>query len=207
MARRRGFRFRVFTAVFLAAGGTVLALTGIVCYIKPPTRVAVWIGWRFLGVEMGTWEALHTVFALLFVLAAVTHVVLNRKALWNYLRGRLEAGRAHRRETATAILFAVVFVLLTFLGTFPVQPIMTFRDRITEGWGKGDGTPPIARIERYSLDTFCRLLELDLERTIARLEAAGYRGVAPHTKVRDIAALNGVPPREIGRLLSVRVVE
>jgi hypothetical protein len=207
MARRKGFRFRAFTAIFLAAGGTVLAMTGIVCYIKPPTRVANWIGWRFLGLDMGTWESLHTVFALIFVAAAVVHVVYNRKALWNYLLGRLEAGRAHRREAATALLLAGVIGLLTVLGTFPVEPIMTLRDRVTEGWGKGDGTPPIARIERYSLDTFCRLLELDLDRSIVRLEAAGYRGVDPNAEVRAIAALNGVPPREIGRLLSVAVVE
>ena len=207
MTRPNKFRLRVFTAVLLAVGGTILALTGIICYIKPPTRVAVWIGWRFLGLDMATWEALHSVFALLFVLATMTHVILNRKALWNYLRGRLEIGRSHRRETASALFLAGVFLLLTIIGTFPVKPFMTFRDRITEGWGKGDGTPPIARIERYSLDTFCRLLELDMDRAIARLEAAGYRGVAPNTKVRDIAAFNNVPPREIGRLLSVSVVE
>ncbi|MFC1499444.1 DUF4405 domain-containing protein [Candidatus Zixiibacteriota bacterium] len=206
MVSGKRFQTRVFTALSLTATGLVLAITGIVCYLKPPSRVAVWIGWRFLGLEKSSWEALHTIFAMLFVMAAVTHVTYNRRALWAYMRLRLEQGRKHWRELTAASGLTAAFILITLLNIFPASPIMNLGDRLSEGWGADNKAPAIARIEKFPLATYCRLMEIDLTIAMDQLEAAGYEGVTPETLVRDIAHSNGVPPIVIGRLLDTWVM-
>jgi hypothetical protein len=207
MAARKRFQPRAFTTTCLACTGSVLALTGLVCYFKPPSRISEWIGWRFLGLEKGTWEALHTVFALLFVIAAAIHLWFNRRPLLTYLLMRLRTGRERWREMAAALGLTAAFILITMLGIFPAGPIMELSDRFSEGWG-GDGNAPlIARIEKFPLATYCRLMEIDLATAIRRLEGSGLEGVTAETPVREIALENGLPPIEIGRLLETALAE
>ena len=206
MAAGKRFQPRIFTTLSLAAIGLVLALTGIVCYLKPPSRIAEWIGWRFLGLEKSAWEAFHTVFALLFVTVALAHVIYNRRALWAFLRLRLEQGRGHWRELTAALGLTTAFILIVLLNIFPAGPIVDLSDRLSEGWGKDSKAPAIARIEKFPLATYCRLMEIDLTAAMHRLEAAGLEGIFPETPVRDIARTNGLPPIEIGRLLETWAV-
>lgn len=206
MPRQGRFHLRAFISIYLVTSGLVLAITGIVCYIKPAGRVASWIDWRLLGLDKGAWEAVHTIFAFLFVAAAVIHVILNWKVFWNYIRSRVEKGLNRRFELGLATGLTVLFFVLTLAGAFPFGTFMNLGEQASDGWGRGDRTPPIARIERYSLATFCRLLELDLDRTLTHLASAGLTGAAPDVTVRDLAADNGIPPREIGQLLAVEIV-
>ncbi len=206
MVSGKRFQPRVFTALSLFATGLILAFTGIICYLKPPSRIAEWINWRFLGLEKHFWEALHTVFALLFVIAALTHVIYNRRALLMYMRLRLEQGRQYWRELTAAFGITAAFVLITLLNIFPAGPIMDLSDRLSEGWGANSKAPAIARIEKFPLATYCRLMEIDLVTAMHQLELAGIEGVSPEAPVRDIAHTNGVPPIEIGRLLETWAV-
>ncbi len=201
MAAGKRFQPRVFTSLSLVTTGLVLACTGTICYLKPPSRIAEWIGWRFLGLEKGTWEALHTIFALLFVMAALTHIIYNRKALWKHMRVRLEKGREHWRELTVALGLTAAFILVTVLNVFPASQIITLSDQLSEGWGRDGKTPPIARIEKFSLDTYCHLMEIDLQGAMRELKAAGLTGVSADTPVREIARTNEIAPIEIGRLL------
>jgi hypothetical protein len=207
MVVRKRFQPRAFTTTCLSATGAVLALTGLVCYLKPPSRISEWISWRFLGLEKGTWEALHTVFALLFVIAAAFHLWFNRRPLLTYLLLRLRTGRERWREMTAALGLTAAFILVTILGVFPAGPIMDLSDRLSEGWGEGGYAPAIARIEKFPLSTYCRLMEIDLATAIRRLEGSGLEGVTAETPVRDIARSNGLPPVEIGRLLETSLAE
>ncbi len=207
MPARKRFQPRAFTTTCLACTGSVLAITGLVCYFKPPSRVSEWIGWRFLGLEKGTWEALHTVFALLFVITAAFHLWFNRRPLLTYLLMRLRTGRERWKELSTALGLTAAFILVTVLGVFPAGPIMDLSDRLSEGWGADGHAPEIARIEKFPLATYCRLMEIDLPTALRRLEAAGLEGVSAETEVRAIAQLNGLLPMEIGRLLETSLAE
>ena len=201
MAAGNRFKPRVFTSLSMAVFGFMLASTGIICYVKPPSRIAEWVWWRLLGVEKSTWEALHTIFACLFVVAAITHITYNRKALWSYLKIRFERGREHWRELGLAVVLAALFATATLLNIFPARPIIALSEQLSEGWGKEGQAPPIARIEKFPLETYCRFVEIDLQAALRGLEAAGLTGVSAGTPVRDIARQNDVPPIEIARLL------
>jgi len=206
MASNKRFQLRPFTSLFMVFSGIVLALAGIVCYLKPPTRIAEWIDWRFLLLDRSTWEALHTVFAIIFVIAGAMHITLNFRVLLAYVRKSVKAGQQRRRELILAITFSLVFIVLTIFNAFPSKPIMLLGDHLSESWGANGRTPPIARIEVYPLTTFCRFLEIDLYETMERLKAEGFEGVDAATTLRDIARINGVSPIEIGRLLETQTV-
>jgi len=154
--------------------------------------------------DRGTWEALHTVFAVLFVIAGTTHIILNFRVLLAYVRKSVKAGQQRRRELTLAMTLALVFIVLTIVNAFPSRSIMLLGDHLSESWGSDGRTPPIARVEVYPLATFCRFLELDLYETIERLKEEGFEGVDAATTLRDIARINGVPPIEIGRLLETQ---
>ena len=47
-------------------------------------------GWRLLGFDKGQWEAIHSLIGYVGALFAVFHLVLNWKALRNYLRDRAQ---------------------------------------------------------------------------------------------------------------------
>ncbi len=205
MVSGKRFQPRVFTALSLFATGLILAFTGIICYLKPPSRIAEWINWRFLGLEKHFWEALHTVFALLFVITALTHIIYNRRALRAYMRLRMEQGRQYWRELTAAFGITAALILITLLNIFPTATIMDLGDRLSEGWGKNHQAPAIARMEKFPLVTYCRLMELDLPTAMRQLVEAGFEGVSPDAPVRDIAHANGVAPIEIGRILETWV--
>ena len=206
MANEKRFKLRPFTSFFMAFSGIVLVLAGIVCYLKPPTRIAEWIDWRFLLLDRSTWEALHTLFAVLFVIAGTTHIILNLRVLLAYVRKSVKVRQARRRELTLAVTLVLVFILLTIVDAFPSRSIMLFGNRLSESWGSDGRMPPIARVEVYPLATFCRFLELDLYETMELLKEEGFEGVDAMTTLRDIAQTNGVPPIEIGRLLETQTV-
>lgn len=207
MTTRKGFQRRAFTTTCLASTGAVLALTGLVCYFKPPSRISEWIDWRFLGLEKGVWEALHTVFALLFVITAGFHLWFNRRPLLTYLLARMRTGRERWKEMAAALGLTAFFIVVTAMGIFPAGPIMDLSDRLSESWGAGGRAPEIARIEKFPLATYCRLMEIDLPTALLRLEGAGLEGVSAESEVREIARRNGLPPIEISRLLNTALAE
>lgn len=204
MASKKRFQLRPFTSLFMVFSGTVLVLAGIVCYLKPPTRIAEWINWRFLLLDRSAWEALHTVFAVLFVIAGTTHIILNFRVLLAYFRKSVKVGQRRRRELTLAMTLVLAFIVLTIVNAFPSKSIMLLGDHLSESWGSDGRMPPIARVEVYPLATFCRFLELDLYETIERLKEEGFEGVDAATTIRDIARINGVPPIEIGRLLETQ---
>lgn len=206
MTVRERFHIQAFISIYMVVSGLVLALTGIVCYIKPPARIANWISWRFLGFTKGEWEAVHTVFAFLFVIAAIIHIYLNWNTLWGYIRTRVEAGLNRKLELSLALVLTLTFFILTRAGIFPFGTVTRLGENLSNSWGTHGRIPPIPRVETYSLRTLCRLLELDLEEAMKKLRSEGLTAVDSLTTVSDIARENDIPPIEIGRILEVEVV-
>ena len=99
----RPFNKRAFAASMAALTGATLPLSGWFChhYQFAPMTVA-----------RHAWMAMHVTTAILFVLFAGWHVVMNHKAIVAYLRGATENTPGFSRETrlAAAIFAFVLFV-------------------------------------------------------------------------------------------------
>ncbi len=96
------FHWRAFVTLFVILSYVLLATSGIVLYVAPPGRVAHWSLWTLARLDKEAWQAVHTVFAFLFVLAGAFHLYLNWRIFWSYLRSKLTAGVRMKRELALA---------------------------------------------------------------------------------------------------------
>lgn len=100
----RKFNLRAFTALMSAFSGLGLPVTGLVNHLY---------GFAPMSVERHAWMSAHNGLALLFTVFAVWHVVLNRRALWSYLR-RPRARRPNREAVVAGAVVALA--LLVFVG-------------------------------------------------------------------------------------------
>ncbi len=102
----KSFNYRAFVTMMACFSGLGLPATGIVNHFY---------GFAPATVERHAWMSAHNILGLLFVVFSVWHVVLNRRALWNHMRGGLGRVPAVGREAILA--FSVVaLALLVFVG-------------------------------------------------------------------------------------------
>jgi len=147
------FHWRAFVTLYVTLSFVLLAASGIVLYVAPPGRVANWSRWTLGALDRHGWQSVHTVFALLFVLAGAFHLWFNWRTLWFYLRSKLTEGLLAKRELAlaTAAVVAVagpkvtIAALASANDLTPEQVWVKLKDRekpkeIPAGGGYGSKT-------------------------------------------------------------------
>ena len=102
----RKFNVRAFAALMTAFSGFGLPLTGLANHVY---------GFSPLTVARHAWMSAHTALGILFTVFMIWHAVLNRRALWNYMKSVVGRCPALSREAAIAGV-VVTAVLLLFVG-------------------------------------------------------------------------------------------
>lgn len=107
----RKFDLRAFAVLMITFSGLGLPVTGFANHFY---------GFAPLSVGRHAWMSAHNVLGLLFTVFSVWHVVLNRRALWNHLRGLAPRMPMATREAvgagAVVAVALLVFVGHAFLG-------------------------------------------------------------------------------------------
>ena len=106
MEKTSRFNWRAFVSLAALFSGLGLPITGISNHVHQ---------FEPMNTVRHAWMAAHNSLGLLFVVFALWHVVLNRRALFNHLRGLAACVPAISRETMTALAL-VAFVLFLFVG-------------------------------------------------------------------------------------------
>ena len=102
MSATRKFHWKVFVSFYVVFSFLALAVSGIVLYVAPPGRIANWSIWTLGALSKAQWQAVHTIVALLFIVAAGFHLYFNWKVLMAYLRSKLAEGLRMKWELAGA---------------------------------------------------------------------------------------------------------
>ncbi len=194
IASRRPFMWKAFVSFAVTLAFAAIAVSGTVLYVAPAGRVAIWSGWRLGALERAEWQAVHTIFALLFVVAGVVHLVFNWRVLLAYVRLKSAEHRPRWRELAVASAAAVGVLALTFAGIAPFSTVMSTGETIKAAWAEGN-EPPLPHAEILSLARLADTTHLPLEPMLANAAAAG-RAITPETTLADIARGLGVTPAE-----------
>lgn len=199
MARHGGFRWRALVSLLVASGFLVMAVTGIMLYISPLGRVANWTDWTLLWLSKEQWSAVHISSSLVFVLAGLTHLVMNRKPFFNYLHSRFHGHEMPRAEGVVAVLAVVALVWGTLANVPPVSFLLDLNDRAKLMWSTGiDAEPPFGHAEELSLAMLGARDRFEAEAALAALEAAGLEVAdGTDTTLRRIADDNDLTPDEI----------
>lgn len=194
--------FRVVTSVVMVLGFSILAVSGIVLYMSPQGRIANWTNWRLLGLLKEEWAAVHTLTALVFLIAGLFHILLfNRTAVWAYLE------RSFRNEapfrwavTAAGILVAVV-LSGTIAGVAPFVSVMDAGQAIKDSWAGPAGNPPVPHLEDMRLSAVAAQAGVTPDTALRALSAAGIAVRGGDPLLRTVAAEAGKSPAEIYVLL------
>ena len=179
----------------------LLLLTSVVLYIVPAGRVAYWSDWTLLGLSKGQWEDLHLNLGIAFLLACVLHLYYNWRPLISYLKNRIGKLRFFTGESVLALLITLIFALGTLLAVPPFSTIVDFSDRIKDQAAQRYGEPPYGHAELSSLNDFTRRVRLDLDGSLAALQAAGIKVESPEQTLLEISRANRISPREIHRII------
>ena len=189
------FTLRSFTSFLSFFSFVALGLTGIVLYIVPQGRVAYWVHWQFLGLSKDSWAQVHTLSALLFLIASIVHIVLNWKPLWGYVFSKTRRALNRKWELAAGFLLTLVFILSAVFLWPPLSAVIDLGQAAKDAWVvEDDYAPPFGHAEETSLKTICSRMNINLNKAAEALRAAGIEFEGPKQTLEQIAIANGTTP-------------
>jgi membrane protease YdiL (CAAX protease family) len=125
--KQKGPGLRGFVSVVLMFSFLALALTGIVFLVGLAEK-------GFWGLDKEGWETMHINGSLLVLVAAVTHIVLNWKAFWGYLKKKGAEGLKLHWSVLVAIALVVIVMAATALSIPPFEEIHEWHEHMESFW-------------------------------------------------------------------------
>ena len=199
---RPSLMWKAFTSFSVTISFVVIASSGLVLYVAPAGRVANWSGWTLGELVRAQWQAVHTIFAFLFVFAAVVHLVFNWRVLLAYVSRQAAERRARWRELGLAMAAATTILILTINSVPPFSAVMTAGESIKASWSTGGNEPPIPHAEILTLARLAETTRLSAESMLAKADAAGVSATGDTTLAEIARQMGGITPAEAFRRLT-----
>lgn len=133
-ARIEKFYIRNFISLFLIGSVLLEVASGVALYLAPSGRVAQTMNWELLWLTKTQWEAVHTVFGLLWIPILATHIFFNWRPILSYLKNRATKAFAFKRELLAALILVVFFTLGSLYNWPPVSQVMALGESMNSFW-------------------------------------------------------------------------
>jgi hypothetical protein len=196
-ARRQVFYWRAFVTFYVILSFIVIAASGLVLFISPPGRVANWSQWTFGWLQKADWQAVHTVFTLLFLGAIALHVYFNWRVILNYVRRKVGEGLHRGKELGLAAAVGATVLVLTIVGVPPFSAVMTLGERVKNSWSDPATEPPVPHAELWTVATFAETNKLPVDRAMDNLRDAGLAAPGTDVTLQALATTYRVTPRQV----------
>ncbi len=176
-----------------------MSWSGFILYIAPPGRIANWGSWKLMLFTKTEWQALHTIFSYLFFILVVIHLFfINWRTFLNYFKSKLKAGLNRKWELISAVILSTIIFAGTLRSWTPFGPVMTFGEKVKEGWGNKFETPPVVHMENYTLEQLSPLFDSIPAEELARtLIQKNIRIKESDTTLKLIGEENHITPSKI----------
>ena len=197
MASPSKFHWKVFVSFYVVFSFVVLALSGIVLYIAPPGRIANWSIWRLALLSKAQWQAMHTIVATLFLVAASFHIYFNWRVLMAYLRSKLHEGLRMKRELLAASAVAVLILVFTLLSVPPFSSVMALGEDIKNSWSSTASEPPVPHAELLTIEKLAETMKIPVDAAMANLARQGIPADSPQVTVQQLATRYALTPQQI----------
>ena len=191
------FHWKVFVSFYVVFSFVVLALSGIVLYIAPPGRIANWSIWRLALLSKAQWQAMHTIVATLFLIAASFHIYFNWRVLMAYLRSKLHEGLRMKRELLAASAVAVLILVFTLIGVPPFSSVMALGEDIKNSWSSTASEPPVPHAELLTIEKLAETVKIPIDVAMANLARQGIAADSPQVTVQQLATRYALTPQQI----------
>ena len=197
MSASSKFHWKVFVSFYVVFSFLALAMSGLVLYVAPPGRIANWSVWRLLLLSKAQWQAVHTIVALAFLVAAGFHIYFNWKVLVAYVKSKLQAGIRMKRELAAASLTGAAILAASITGIPPFGTVMDVGEDIKNSWSTTASEPPIPHAEFMTVAKLSETVKIPTEKAVANLEKQGITAAQPTMTVQQIADENKLTPQQV----------
>lgn len=195
--RTKTLNWKAFTSFNTTLTFIIMSVTGIILYFAPPGRVANWSSWTFWALTKEQWQALHTIFSLLFIIASIFHLYYNWKVFVAYIKIKIVRGIRMKWELAWSIVISLVIFILTMYNLPPFRTIMDWGETLQNSWANEKQEPPIPHAELLTLTELARSISTPLENLMANLNAAGIAPDSTTILVKDLALKYKLTPQEL----------
>lgn len=192
----RRFSWKPFTSFIVTMAFVVIAFSGAVLFVAPPGRVANWSHWTLVAADKAAWQALHTIFSTVFLVAAAFHLYFNWNVLLAYVRSRASEGIRMKRELSAASLLSAGIFVMTLAGLPPVSTVMEVGETAKNSWAAPENEPPVPHAEELTLARFAEAAHLPVDRLVANLSQAGIAAGVDDT-IGAISDRSGLAPKDL----------
>jgi hypothetical protein len=199
--KKRHFKMRAFTAMMMLWSFILETVSGIVLYIVPPGRVANWTNWKLWGLTKHGWGAVHTILGYVFLIFALLHIYYNWKPIMSYIKRKVQSGLRMRKEMTVSVVVTLIITVMTIASIPPFGSVMAIGESLKNSWEESANEPFVPHAELFTLQEFCRQVEIPLEQALDSLKAQGIEVDDPEAEVADIAAKNNTSPAQIYAIL------
>jgi len=197
MSASAKFHWKVFVSFYVVFSFLALAVSGVVLYVAPPGRIANWSVWQLLLLSKAQWQAVHTIVALLFLVAAGFHIYFNWKVLVAYVKSKLQTGIRMKRELAAASLAGLAILAVSIAGVPPFGTVMDVGEEIKNSWSTTASEPPVPHAELMTVAKLSETVKISTEKALANLAKQGIRVSQPTMTVQQIADGNKLTPQQV----------
>jgi hypothetical protein len=204
---KKGFKLRSFTSFTLLFSTIVMSWSGFILYVAPPGRIANWGTWKLMLFTKSEWQALHTIFSYLFFILVIIHLFfINWKTFLTYFKSKVRAGLNRKWELGAAILLSTVFFIGILRHWTPFEPVMTFGEKVKEGWEGDFQTPPVLHMEIYTVAQLSPLIDsIAPSELLKTLNENGIKTSGETTEtLKEIANNNNTTPSAIYSILTTK---
>ncbi|MFC1608110.1 DUF4405 domain-containing protein [Candidatus Latescibacterota bacterium] len=195
--KKMNFKTRGFVSITLLISFIVISISGIVLYIMPHGRVAYWTNWKMVGLNKDDWDAVHTVFGIVFMLMACVHFYLNWKPFVSYLKSKVQKGIRCGKELAASVCISGILVVGTLGDIPPFSTIMNVGESIKKSWVTTAEEPPVPHFELITFDELIKQHGESLEDVVQKLEKQGICINNTIDTLKTIAEENDLSPMEL----------
>jgi hypothetical protein len=153
--------------------------------------------WQLLLLSKAQWQAVHTIVAFAFLVAAGFHIYFNWKVLVAYLKSKLQAGIRMKRELAAASVTGALILAVSITGLPPFGTVMDVGEEIKNSWSTVSSEPPVPHAELMTVAKLSETVKIPTEKALANLEKQGITVAQPTMTVQQIADENKLTPQQV----------
>lgn len=190
------FSWRAFTSLYITISFIIMIISGLILYIAPPGRIAKWTYLPILGLEKDSWQALHTIFTFLFIIASGFHLYFNWKLFMSYLHDKINRSLSLRRELLWSLILTIIIFLLTLQSIPPFSSVIAFGESAKNSWSIESYEPPVPHAEEMTISELAQTIQKDSDKLIRHLKSHGITA-NDQSIIKELALANNISPQDL----------
>ncbi len=194
--RKNRFSWRAFVSLYMTWAGIIMVVSGIILYLAPAGRIAKWTHIYILGLEKSDWQAIHTIFTFLTVIAGGFHLYFNWKPFVSYLKNKFSQSISLRKEFMTTTILSFAIFTLTIWNVPPFSTVMDFGEYLTDSWSSEQNEPPVPHAEEMTIAQLAEEIKQPAAQLTERLQKQGVNATETDV-IKKLAEQYDLAPQEL----------